>query len=154
MKHSIFVVLLMASVTLYGQNTLTIHQKNGEKFSYGFEEKPLVVFSETEMIVKSTKVEVRYQIDELAKFTFDDKETDVESISENCGKATITLDEYFVSITGIKANSEVRLTTADGKQLHTYRSNDEGYVTFSIADLINGVYLISSDSLTVKIIKK
>ena len=147
-------VLMLTSLIAFGQNTLTVHQKNGEQFSFGFEDKPVVTFIETELVVKSTKTELRYELAKVSRFTFDGKESAVEGIKEDTMKASITLDEYTVSITGAKAGDTVRLIASDGRQLYSCKTDEEGSVTFSIAELPEGAYIISSESLTVKILKK
>ncbi|MBO7589474.1 MAG: hypothetical protein J6T18_08640 [Bacteroidaceae bacterium] len=147
-------VLMLTSLTAFGQNTLTVHQKNGEQFSFGFEDKPVVTFTETELVVKSTKTELRYELAKVSRFTFDSKESAVEGIKEDSTKASITLDEYTVNITGAKAGDTVRLIASDGRQLHSCKTDEAGSVTFSIAELPEGTYIISSESLTVKILKK
>ena len=91
---------------------------------------------------------------QVAKFTFDDIEDAVIGIKADAANASITLDEYTVCITGAKPDITVRLLASDGKQLQSYKTNQEGSVTFSIADLPEGTYIISSESLTVKILKK
>ena len=145
---------MMAPVSMFCQNTLTVHQKNGEQFSFGFEEKPIVSFTDNELVIKSTGAEVRYQLEMVAKFTFDEKETAVNDIKPDSGKAIITLDEYTVRISGAKPESSVSITASDGKQLQSYKISNDGSVTFSIADFSDDIYIINTESLTVKIIKK
>ena len=147
-------LVVVAAVPLFSQNTLTIHQKDGQQFSFGFEDKPVVSFTDSDLIVKSTKTELTYALSSVSKFTFDDIEDAVISINDDAAKAVITLDSYTVSITGAKADIEVRLNSSDGKLLQSYKTDEDGDVTFSIADLPNGTYIISSQSLTVKILKK
>ena len=147
-------MLMLTSLVAFGQNTLTVHQKNGEQFSFGFEDKPVVTFTETELVVKSAKTELRYELARVSRFTFDGKESAVEGIKEDATKVSITLDEYTVSITGAKAGDTVRLIASDGRQLHSCKTDEQGSVTFSIAELPEGTYIISSESLTVKILKK
>ena len=145
-------VLITAFV--FSQNTLTVHQKDGEQFSFGFEEKLLVIFTETDLVVKTTKVELRYELLNVSKFTFDEKTIDdaVNIIAEN--KASITLDEYIVCISGAKVDIIVRLIDSNGKTLKTFKTDSEGSISFSISELPEGTYIIASESLTCKIIKK
>lgn len=103
---------------------------------------------------KLRKNQLTYALSSVSKFTFDDIEDAVISINDDAAKAVITLDSYTVSITGAKADIEVRLNSSDGKLLQSYKTDEDGDVTFSIADLPNGTYIISSQSLTVKILKK
>ena len=139
---------------VFAQNTLTVHQKNGEQFSFGFEDKPVVTFTDTELVVTSTKTELRYELSNVAKFTFDDVEDAVIGIKSDASKASITLDEYNVSISGLEADAAIRLVTADGKLLQSYKADEDGSVAFSIDKLPQGTYIITTESLSCKIIKK
>lgn len=142
------------AIPMMAQNTLTIHQKDGQQFSFGFEEKPVVSFTDNALAIKSTKVEVQYELAKVAKFTFDDVADVVNAIKADDVNASITLGEYSVSITGAKADATVHLIASDGKQLQTYRTDQDGSLSFSIADLPQGTYIIASESLTCKILKK
>lgn len=142
------------AVPVLGQNTLTVHQKNGEKFSFGFEDKPVVSFTDNEFVATSTKTELRFELAKVAKFTFDKVEDSVIEIKDDSAKSLITLDEYTVSISGAKPNVTVLLIASDGKQLQSFKTNDDGSVSFSISDLPQGAYMIKSNSLTYKILKK
>ncbi|MBR2395989.1 MAG: hypothetical protein IKB00_05225 [Bacteroidaceae bacterium] len=148
------IIIAFLAIPIFAQNTLTIHQKDGQQFSYGFEEKPVVTFTDNDLIIKSSKTEVQYEMAKVAKFTFDDVEDAVIGIKANDTKSSLSLDEYTVCISGAKADVEVRLIASDGKQIQTYKTNQDGSVSFSIAELPEGTYIISTESLTVKILKK
>jgi uncharacterized protein YfaS (alpha-2-macroglobulin family) len=66
----------------------------------------------------------------------------------------LELDGYVVSITGAKADITVKVISPDGKTLGTYKTDSNGSVTFSIADLPQGLYIINSENLTCRILKK
>lgn len=142
------------SIPLLAQNTLTIHQKDGQQLSFGFEDKPVIKFTDNEIVLTSAKTELRFQFENVAKLTFDDIEDAVIGINADGTKASITLDEYTVSISGAKADATVQLIASDGKLLQSYKIDQDGTATFSIADLPEGTYIIVTDSLTVKILKK
>lgn len=114
----------------------------------------MVTFSDNELVIKSTKTELCYELVLLAKFTFDNCDTAVEDIKSGSIKAGITLDEYTVNISGAKADVTAHIIAPDGRQLKSYKTDTNGSVTFSISDLSEGTYIIACDSLTVKIIKK
>lgn len=139
---------------MFSQNTLTVHQKDGQQFSFGFEGKPVVTFTETELVVKSNDLELRYELARFSKFTFDDKDILENVVPIITSKASITLDEYTVSISGAKADIVVSLIASDGRALEQYKTDAGGSVTFSISELPEGLYVIASESLTCKIIKK
>jgi len=155
----IFAIAVLAFSVMSGlsaQNTLTIHQKDGQQFSYGFGEKPVVTFTDNDLIVTTANenVKLTLALTSVEKFTFDSNETAVNDIKDNAQKASISLDEYSVYIANVKENAVVSLSSADGKQLQAFKANADGTVSFSIADLPNGTYIISSENLSVKIQKK
>ena len=147
----LFTVLL--SVPSFSQNTLTIHHKDGQQFSFGFDDKPVITYTDTDMVLKTTKTEVQYPLSSLAKFTFTDLEDAVISIKDDKA-AQMELDNYVVSITGAKSGITVSVIGSDGKTLNSYKTDTDGSVTFSIAELPEGVYIIKSENLTCKILKK
>lgn len=150
---TILFTALMA-VPVFSQNTLTIHQKNGEQLSFGFEDKPVIKFTDNEIVLTSAKTELRFQFANVVKLTFDDIDDAVIGIKADGTKASITLDEYTVSIQGAMADVTVQLIASDGKLLQSYKIGQDGAVTFSIADLPDGTYIINIESLTVKILKR
>ncbi len=145
---------VLLSVPLFGQNTLTIHQKDGQQFSFGFDDKPVITYTDTDLVLKTTKTEVQYPLASVAKFTFTDVEDAVIPIKQDSNAAQLELDGYVVCITGAKADINVSVVGSDGKTLGTYNTASDGSVTFSIADLPQGLYIINSENLTCKILKK
>ena len=153
-RLSIILCTVLLSVPLFGQNTLTIHQKDGLQFSFGFDDKPVITYTDTDLVLKTTKTEVQYPLASLAKFTFADVEDSVIPIKQDSNTAKLELDSYMVSITGAKAGIAVTLIGPDGKTVGTYKTDSDGSVTFSIADLPQGLYIINSENQTCKIQKK
>jgi hypothetical protein len=138
----------------FAQNTLTIYQKDGQQFSFGFDDKPVITYTDTDLVLKTTKTEVQYPLASVAKFTFTDVEDAVIPIKQDSNAAQLELDGYVVSITGAKADITVKVISPDGKTLGTYKTDSNGSVTFSIADLPQGLYIINSENLTCRILKK
>ena len=145
---------VLLAVPVFSQNTLTIHQKDGQQFNFGFDDKPVITYTETDLVLKTTNTEVQFPLASLAKFTFIDVEDAVISIKDDGKSAQLQLDNYVVSITGAKAGITVTVIGSDGKTIATYKTDSDGCVTFSIADLPQGIYIIKSEKLTCKILKK
>lgn len=147
--------LLSLPVLIVAQNTLTIHQKDGQQFSFGFEEKPVVSFSETTLMLKTDRTEVQYPLSLINFFTFDERKPDaLEGVEDSRQQPLVSLGSQFLRISGARADIPVRLTSVDGKVLRTARTDAGGSLTLSLADLPEGVYIVSSTSLTCKILKK
>ena len=136
------------AVPVFSQNTLTIHQKDGQQFSFGFEDKPVITYTDNALVLKTVKTEVQYPLASLAKFTFTESETAVTPVSADKNNPVLSLDSYVVNISGAKADVSVSVIGSDGKILSTYQTDSDGGVTFSIADLPQGTYIIKSENLT------
>lgn len=155
MKRLIFLSgILLLSLPLLAQNTLTVHQKDGQTFSYGFSEKPVITYTDTDLVLTTTRTTVGYPLSSVAKLTFSDDETGVDAVTEDASDARISLDSYTVRISGAKSGQNVFLTDTSGKPISTYETDQDGSVTFNIADLPQGIYIIKSDSITCKILKQ
>ena len=155
MKRLLFLLgTVLIVVPVFSQNTLIIHQKDGTQFCYGFDDKPLITYSDSVLVLKTANTEVQYPLSKLSKFTLDDIDDAVISIKGGKSKAQLDLDNYQVSIKGAKSGTEVFVISSDGKNLATYKADEEGNVSFSIAELPEGTYIIKSESLTCKILKK
>ena len=154
LSRALFLIFAVVPSGMLAQNTLTVHQKDGQQFSFGFSEKPVVSYTDNDLVIKSTKADVQYPLATVAKFTFDEVPTAVNGLTEDVKKPTITLDEFVICISGAKADVEVRLISSDGKILQSCKTDKEGTAILSIADYPEGMYIISSENLSVKILKK
>ena len=149
-----FLGAFLMAVPMFGQNTLTIFQKDGQQFSYGFIDKPVISYTDNDLVLKTSKTEVQYPLSSLAKFTFTDVQTSVVPVDENKSDAKLSLDDNVVRIKGTESGTAISVIGSDGKTLVTYKTDAEGCVTFSIDELPEGIYIIQSESLTCKILKK
>lgn len=153
-RLSTILLTVLLSLSALSQNTLTIHQKDGQQFSFGFDDKPVITYTDTYLVLKTTKTEVQYPLASLSKFAFTDVADAIIPIKQDGDAAQMELDGYTVCITGAKARINVLVMGPDGKTVGTYKTDSDGSVTFSIADLPQGLYIINSENLTCKILKK
>lgn len=136
------------------QNTLTIYQKDGQQFSFGFAEKPVITYTDNDLVLKTSKTEVSYPLSTISKFTFSDSETHVSDVVTDIKTPALSFEDYMVNITGAESDVTVSVIGSDGKIICSYKTDTEGCVTFSIAELPEGVYIIKSEKLTCKILKR
>lgn len=155
MKRTIVLFcLLLGVIPFFAQNAVVIHQKDGQKCGFGFEDKPVITYTDTHLVLKTTNTEVQYPLTSLDKITFSDVENAVQPIQESDMSPEITLDKFEVCISGAKPKTIVSFIDSGGKTLNTFQTDSDGKITFSIDELPQGVYIIKSDNLTFKILKK
>lgn len=155
MRKLLFVLFAaLFSVPMFSQNTLTIHQKSGVQISFGFDDKPVITYTDNDIVLKTTKTNVQYPLESLLKITFNETETAVKPVVSGAKAPILSLDSYAVNIAGAKAGVKVTVYSSDGKSVNSYKTSPDGNVSFSIADLTEGVYIIKSENLSIKVIKK
>jgi hypothetical protein len=156
-------LLLLAPLALRSQNAMVVHLKTGRVVELAFKYQPVITFTDTEAVLTTNIdgriVVVSYPLAALTKFTFTTKDstdpelpTQVEEVPVR--DVSFFIEDYTVTITGAKADMVVRLISMDGRQLNAYKTDQEGSVSFSIAELPAGTYIINSEDITFKILKK
>lgn len=151
------VLMMMAPMALYSQNNaMTAHFKNGQVVDFLFTLEPVVTFTDTEVVLTYKGLKFNYPLAELTKFTFSKKDlpTEVEEIVEEVRNVTYFIDGYTINISGAKAETALRVYASDGRMLEAYKTDKEGSLSFSIEDLPDGTYVINSEEITFKILKK
>ena len=155
-----FMALLMfAPLTLRSQNAMVVHLKTGQVVELAFKYQPVITFTDTEAVL-TTNIEgrimtVKYPLAALTKFTFitkDETSTEVEEVPIR--DVSFFIEDYTVTITGAKVDMVVRLFSSDGRLINTYKTDKDGSVSFSIAELPALTYIINSEDITFKILKK
>lgn len=152
---SVFLMLL-ASVWMVvsAQNTITVHQKDGQKVSFGFGEKPVITYTDNSLVLTTSNSQVECALSNVEKITFLDSDATINAVVDISKAPALSLDNYVVSIEGAKSDATVMVVGSDGKTLINTKTDSDGSVTFSIAELPDGVYVIKSENLTYKILKK
>lgn len=155
---ALMALLLTTSVAVRSQNVMVVHLKTGTVAELAFKYKPVITFTDTDAVLTTTingrEIVVSYPLEKLTKFTFVTKDiTAVEEVEED-RNVQFLIEDYTVTITGAKPEIVVRLIASDGKQLGSYKTDKDGSVSFSIAELAAGTYIIASEDITFKILKK
>ena len=78
----------------------------------------------------------------------------INAIGNKSYTAKLALNNSFICINGAGPNVSVFVIGADGKALFEYKTDPDGTITFSIAELQGGIYIIKSENITCKILKK
>ena len=163
------VMILTLLFTLMGGGTvlashdgdvLRIVFKDGQEFGYSLDEKPVVTFDGTSVLVKTSNFSMSlpetYSYNDIAKIDFVDKATsDIKQTSQTGQLMTITyLDGENVTISGLDKKAQWRLFGIDGKQYQVPSNLAGDALTISLSPLVKGVYIIRIDKYSFKIRKK
>ena len=134
-KILISIPIILFSIAGFAQNTLNIHQKEGEIFCCDFLDKPIVTYEGNTLKVSTKNVSIEFPLTELDKLSFEDEFTDIKL--QNTERNNIDILIY---------NEKGILL----KRIH----NDSGISETNILEFPKGIYIIKKGDTTLKVLKK
>jgi len=134
---------------------LVLWGKNGDKIAtYALANKPKITFSQSELIITSTNIDVIHQnLSELSKFTY---ENDIENGIFNL----LAEDKYYyydgesLQFQELKVNTVISVYTLNGTCVLNRTTQQAGAYAIPLSRLHSGAYIIKVNGLTLKILKK
>lgn len=153
-KLLLLLLLLMGSTTpLLAQTALIVHQKSGEVVYYSFSEQPKVTYLGTNLVITTSKTKVEYPLANLLKFSFGDMANSVGAVASE-SKTEVRLDNGAIAVTGAKPSSVLAIYNTNGMLINSHIVDENGNAYIFISNLTKGIYIIKSDNITFKFIKK
>lgn len=134
---------------------LIMWAKDGSKIAtYALEGRPKVTFNENRFAVECTGVEIEYyELEELARFTYEkDSETAVKNVLKD--GPTFKMNRESILFSSLKENSTISIYSINGSLVLRQTLQQAGEYTLPISNLTAGVYMISVNGSTFKVVKK
>ena len=113
MKKILFIIVILSSLTntimaTNDETKLIVWAKDGTKVTYVLNEKPLVTFTETDLVIHSNGIEMNYPLTSMARFTYEKgQNTGVRNI--NSIESHISFDGNLLCFHNLSMNSNVSL---------------------------------------------
>ncbi|MBQ6062976.1 MAG: T9SS type A sorting domain-containing protein [Prevotella sp.] len=130
---------------------LVVWTKDGVHVAFALDERPQVTFTETELVI-TTKEAHHYALENMAKFTYEQIPDGIKSLLAD--DAAFTLDGESLLFPSLKAGSTVSLTSLNGTSIFKKTVKSDGEYAFPLVHLNDGVYLVTVNGLTFKIVKR
>ena len=153
-KLILFLSLLCFGLSIQAETSLVVWKKDGSKVAFALTEKPIVTFSETSLMINSSSVSVSYDLEDMAKFTYEDPNEEGIKNIENDKESSFKFDGEMLLFPSLKAGSKVAIHNLGGVLVFSRTIEVAGDYSFPISHLDKGVYVVSVDGLTYKIVKK
>lgn len=156
--YKINLVILFSCIHLFAlagevSSALVIWTKDGNKVVYSLAEKPKITFSDKEMLLMTTVINVSFPLSNLKRFTFQNNdEVAIANIIND--EPVINMDKDQLVFQSLKENSIVGIYKLNGTEIFKKIVQNTGYFSFYIGNLANGVYIVSVNGLNYKLIKK
>lgn len=132
---------------------LVITSKDGKTVIYAFNEEPKVSFTDTELVVTSKDATVSYPLSSMALITYKlGAATGITNIATD--ETTFRMDGSALVFPSLAAGSKVTVSTTAGAVVLSKKISTAGKYSFPLSELANGVYMVSVNGQTYKIVKK
>ena len=139
---------------------LFVWLKDGHYDTYAFKDKPKVTYADGNLVVDSQWGSYQYAHEQVWKLTLLDSDTPLATMLPSQPsplplKGQLSRQGDILSMKGLEPYSELFIYSSDGRLYGVYKATAEGELQINLADeLPAGAYLLKTDKITFKIIKK
>ena len=139
MKKVIFSLLtLIAATASWADTALIVHQKSGGTVEYAFSEKPVVTYSNGNLVISVPGASVEYPLSNMEKFTFGE-------VTDMVTRITAPVDV---------APQPTYIYNVSGVLMRTFQPGENGTTPASLDGLPAGTYVIKNGKTSYKVVKK
>ena len=130
-----------------------VSMKDGSVLSFPFAEQPTLRVKGDHLVLTTTKEEVELPQGSVDRFTIDKRDgaTGIEDVSQ---KTVMERVGNSVRFSQCKAGSEVAVYDRSGRKVVSEKVAADGTASVSLQELPQGVYIVKSEGVTCKILKK
>lgn len=133
--------------------TLEVWTKGGEQITYVLNDRPVVSWSDTDVVITTADLTVSYPLSELWKFTFGMQANAAAALCQETD-GQMQMQDGLLRLSGFPANMPIAVYSLDGHVAATATTLTDGTATIRIHTLATGIYVVKTGSTTHKIIKK
>lgn len=132
--------------------TVTVLQTDGNKVFIDLDEQPVVTFTVDDMVFTTSATEFSLPLATIRQVTYEKLLNSIDEL-----KATgihVSQQGNTIVARGLKAGGQLLLFAIDGRLLGTARVDSEGTAQISLDTFQQGVYVLKSNELTFKALKR
>lgn len=142
-----------------GSPGVTFLLRNGNKVSFAFTEKPIVLMSESNLSVNVGGVQrVSYAYADVQRVLIDDDVVSVVDdvmVGDKAQHVVFTVTANTLSVSGLVHNECIALYATDGKLVINEQADAEGKASISMSSLLQGIYIVrTQNGISYKLFKK
>ena len=151
--RSIGVLMTMASAPAFAETThVTVDLTDGTKFSYLLSESPKISYKADSFIV-SGPARAAFELSKVDSYHFTDGTVSDAAVVESNEIRITYSDNSHVKVEGLQPKSSVVLYSVAGTAIQEVNATEIGVAELALPQT-KGVYILKTNSQTVKLIKK
>ena len=147
-----FAMLMIFSLTAIAEEySFVVWTKSGEQINFPLSKKPKLTHNDNNFIVTTPTTTVEYPKADINKFTLliPDGVDNIENSNANLFQQNNSL-----ILSGFKLGSIVKIFNINGQLLIAETINNEDTYIIDLSPLNKGIYIVSTESITYKIIRQ
>ena len=153
------ILLLVVAIAMQAQNTdntqrLVVWQKSGEKVYFDLAEEPETTFEGTQLVIKTTKTTVYYQLENVLRYTYEGKMTAIDAPKLRPGEIIFRQGSDQMAFDGLANDTRIDVYTLDGKLLKTLKAHGGQQTVVSLAGRPAGTYIVKVGDAPYKFLKR
>lgn len=131
---------------------LVVWAKDQSKVAYALDDEPKITFTETELVIESKTFKVSYPLEDMDRFTYESQSSGIKDLQTE--KKTFQIEGESLIFPSLKANSSVALYSLNGTLILKKTIKEAGEYSFPLSNLMTGVYMVSVNGITYKVMKR
>lgn len=132
---------------------LVVWTNDGGKTAYALSKRPVLRFTDTEMLITGEGIEATYPLDQFVRYTYESSDfTGIRDLNTEEGYGTVSGD--YLLFPSLKAHSSVSIYALNGRLILQKTIKADGEYAFPLASLPVGIYVVKVNGLTYKITKQ
>jgi hypothetical protein len=147
---TLLAVLLLPAIAKAQNLTLVLHHADGKTSDVELYTMPRITMTADKMQIKSAVLDVEYDKADVLLFTFRDVDTGIQAVRS---ETAYRIDEDCVTFHGVPETGTVKVFLMNGVQVPVRLTRNGRDAVLSLAQLRQGVYLVSINGRTLKFVK-
>lgn len=132
-------------------NAIVVYQTDGKMAVFGFVEKPMITYSNNELVISTTRTSMQFPIPLLRKLSFGtaDINTGIEEMEDDV-ETHFSFKSGTLSIEGGKPYSQVYIFNLSGIKVGQYKLDGDGRADIPTTQLGKDIFLVKTDHFSFK----
>jgi hypothetical protein len=149
----LFPLFCITAIADDSKTNLIVWQTDGSCVLYDLDECPKTTFEGDNLIITTTKISIEYPMAKVARYTFESSNTGINNPQDHQG-ITVKQTEKELIVCHLPKGKKASVYTVDGKLLATALSSGQVETILPLRLFSTGTYIIKTDDITYKIMKR
>ena len=148
-------LFMVTAVSTWAQTSpqLVVWQKSGEKVYFELNEMPETTFENGLLVIKTSNASVQYQLENIMRYTYEGVVATGIDLKGSERAVIISKDGDSVTMRNLRNGTTVNVYSANGMLIEQCKATANQPLTISVGQRPAGVYIVKSETETIKLMK-